>query len=284
MSNAFEEKQEARRERYKELADKARAEASQADQAGRRISDLIPMGQPILVGHHSEKRHRRDLKRIDRAMQAQIDAHDKAEHYEAKARGVGRGGISSDDPDAVAKLREKLASLEAERDAFKEANRALAAANRRAKKANGGEDIHGAEAWREIIGALEIPAEMRGLLLRGLAMYSCPRYQTVKFTYEITNLGGNIRATQKRIEQLEAEAKRAEEAPAAVVEGEGWTLEECPDDNRIRFIFDGKPDAETRKMLKANGFRWAPSAGAWQRHLANGRYAAECVVRKLREG
>jgi len=29
-----------------------------------RISDMIPPGQPILVGHHSERRHRRDLERI----------------------------------------------------------------------------------------------------------------------------------------------------------------------------------------------------------------------------
>lgn len=29
------------------------------------IGSLIPMGQPILVGHHSERRHRRDLARID---------------------------------------------------------------------------------------------------------------------------------------------------------------------------------------------------------------------------
>ena len=33
--------------------------------ADRERLEMIPLGQPILVGHHSEKRHRRDLKRID---------------------------------------------------------------------------------------------------------------------------------------------------------------------------------------------------------------------------
>ncbi|WP_132290495.1 DUF3560 domain-containing protein [Kribbella sp. VKM Ac-2568] len=37
--------------------------------ARRQISDHIPLGQPILVGHHSERRHRRDIERMDRLMQ-----------------------------------------------------------------------------------------------------------------------------------------------------------------------------------------------------------------------
>jgi hypothetical protein len=34
--------------------------------------------------------------------------------------------------------------------------------------------------------------------------------------------------------------------------------------NRIQIFFDEKPDADIRKKLKQNGFRWAPSNGAWQ--------------------
>ncbi len=51
---------------------------------------------------------------------------------------------------------------------------------------------------------------------------------------------------------------------------------------RVQFIFDGKPDEETRELLKANGFRWAPSQGAWQRQLTQaGKAAAERVKRAL---
>ena len=46
--------------------------------------------------------------------------------------------------------------------------------------------------------------------------------------------------------------------------------------------FDGKPDEATRALLKANGFRWSPSQGAWQRMLNdNGRYAAQKVRDEL---
>lgn len=38
-------------------------------------------------------------------------------------------------------------------------------------------------------------------------------------------------------------------------------------DNRLQIFFEEKPDEETRSSLKSNGFRWAPSAGAWQRQL-----------------
>ena len=51
---------------------------------------------------------------------------------------------------------------------------------------------------------------------------------------------------------------------------------------RVQFIFDDKPDEETRELLKANGFRWAPSQGAWQRQLTPaGKAAAKRVQEKL---
>ena len=53
------------------------------------------------------------------------------------------------------------------------------------------------------------------------------------------------------------------------------------EDNRLRVFFDGKPDADTRAELKSNGFRWAPSVGAWQRQLTDNAIRAadrlECI-------
>jgi len=37
--------------------------------------------------------------------------------------------------------------------------------------------------------------------------------------------------------------------------------------NRLQILFPGKPDEKIRSELKGRGFRWAPSEGAWQRHL-----------------
>lgn len=50
---------DAKADRYAASSDAAVAAADQ-------ISSGIPMGQPILVGHHSERRHRRDLDRMHR--------------------------------------------------------------------------------------------------------------------------------------------------------------------------------------------------------------------------
>lgn len=45
----------------------------------------IPMGQPILVGHHSEKRHRRDIEKSWNALGKSVELQEKAEGYENRA-------------------------------------------------------------------------------------------------------------------------------------------------------------------------------------------------------
>jgi hypothetical protein len=45
----------------------------------------IPLGQPILVGHHSEKRHRRVIEKANNAMHKSIEESNKAEEYERRA-------------------------------------------------------------------------------------------------------------------------------------------------------------------------------------------------------
>lgn len=48
-----------------------------------------------------------------------------------------------------------------------------------------------------------------------------------------------------------------------------------PEANRVQIVFDAKPDATMIGKLKAQGWRWAPSEGAWQRQLTNAaRYSA----------
>lgn len=73
-------------EQLRKLATKAKARADVAYTQRQGIADRIPMGQPILVGHHSEGRHRRDIARMDRSMQRAIDETEKAESYERRAR------------------------------------------------------------------------------------------------------------------------------------------------------------------------------------------------------
>lgn len=286
---AYAEKIESKRERYADRADKARRDSSAAHDQARSIGNMIPFGQPILVGHHSEKKHRGAIAKIDRSMRKSIDLSAKADHYENKAANYGNSGaIMSDNPDAIDLLRAKLSGLELERDNYKVANKLIAAANRTAKKANGGQAVEGAEAWIAIISSIDFSSlgnadEWKRAIIGGFSHYcqSGIRYQLVKFGYTITNLGANIRTVRNRIAAMEIEEQRAEE-PAEEITGDGFTVEECPDDNRIRFFFDGKPEAEIRTTMKRNGFRWSPRAGAWQRQLnANGRSAARRVAEIL---
>lgn len=121
--NAYEAKQEARRERYQQAARRAKHRAQVAADAALQAVEHIPMGQPILVGHHSERKHRAALGRRDRRMRKSIEERDKAARYARKAAAVGKTGVSSDDPDAIIKLEQKLADLEAKREAIKKRNR-----------------------------------------------------------------------------------------------------------------------------------------------------------------
>lgn len=52
---------------------------------------------------------------------------------------------------------------------------------------------------------------------------------------------------------------------------------------RLQLRFDCKPDADTRTVLKQNGFRWSPSNGVWQRQLTdNAKFALERVIEELK--
>ena len=97
--------------------------------------------------------------------------------------------------------------------------------------------------------------------------------------FQLTNNSANIRRIEKRVAILEANAQRETKE----VEFQGvCKLVENAEANRIQLIFAGKPEEAVRKTLKANGFRWAPSEGAWQRHLNNaGRWAAKQVLASL---
>lgn len=72
------------RGRAKKYADKAEA-AAKTSQA---IGDRFWMGQPILVGHHSEKRARRDQAKMHAAMTKSIEAQRAADSLHARARNI----------------------------------------------------------------------------------------------------------------------------------------------------------------------------------------------------
>lgn len=120
--NDYYERQQARRERLEARLEKAQAQSHAHYNAAMSELRVLPLGQPILVGHHSERRHRALIARSDRHMEKSHELIQKAAYLEDKLEGFGKGGISSDAPDAIDLLREKLAKLEEVQAMMKQEN------------------------------------------------------------------------------------------------------------------------------------------------------------------
>ena len=280
--NNYEAKQEARRERLEAAAERARQKAACAYRraAMSEAATGIPFGQPILVGHHSEGRHRAAIKRADNAMRAAVENSKRADTLETRAASVGLGGISSDDPDAIAKLRTQLRDARTVQEFMREGNKII----RRAVKAGLKPDAPAFRAFVEQLRAL--PGGAKVTDPAAAAMLEPDFCGRIGFAgYQLSNNGANIKRIETRITTLERAAQYAEACG-----GENRTtdypgicsLVENFEANRIQFFFDGKPAAEVRATLKGHGFRWAPSEQAWQRHMNNaGRYAAKSVIAAL---
>jgi hypothetical protein len=96
--------------------------------------------------------------------------------------------------------------------------------------------------------------------------------------YMLKNNGAEIRRLKKRIDEVAA--TQADEHKETKVGG--IRVVENPELGRIQLYFPSKPDEATREKLKAAGFRWASSEGAWQRHLNSvGRCTAERVLKQI---
>ena len=116
----YEDRQAAKLERYEELAIKNAERSKSSYESSNKLSQMIPLGQPILVGHHSEGRHRRHIKKIHRLMDKSFEEKEKSEYYEGRAENIRNPtAISSDDPEAIEKLKEKLVILEKTRASIK---------------------------------------------------------------------------------------------------------------------------------------------------------------------
>ncbi len=109
----YEERKEYKKELYQERIEQAEQRSQAHYERQNKILSAIPMGQPIIVGHHSEKRHRNDLKRMDNEMRKSIQESEKADYYRNNVESIdNNNAISSDDPKAIEKLQAKIKELE----------------------------------------------------------------------------------------------------------------------------------------------------------------------------
>lgn len=259
----YAERKAAKIARLEARAAKAREDGESRISQARRIGDMIPMGQPILVGHHSEGRHRRDIARIQNGYTKGFEALKQADDLEHRASvAESNSAISSDDPEALVRLREKLSKIERAREQMKLCNATIR------KHAKSGPDAQVAA-----LVALGWFGEARARDL--LKPDFCGRIGFADF--ELTNTGAEIRRIKARIAGLETLSTQPVRAPETIGD---VTIDEG--DNRVRIRFPGKPAAEVRTDLKRSGFRFAPSEGAWQRQASNAAwYEARRIVSRF---
>lgn len=249
MKSNYEEKKEARLESYQRLAAKNDQLSNSAYKASHDMLSVIPMGQPILVGHHSERGHRNLLKKADNAMRKSVEADEKAAYYRGRADSLLNGtAISSDNPDAIELLKEKLEGLQKAQELMKACN-----------KITGSKKLSEAEKIEKLQGL--------GLKESTAKEIMTPRYGRVGLpSYKLTNNNATINNVKKRIQHLESIAKLHTEE---VSYPGGVTLKLNVEDNRVQIFFPGKPSNEVRYDLKRAGFHYSYTVGAWMRLISN---------------
>jgi len=84
------ERAEERAERFEQYSERSKSEAQHAHNAVSAITDSIPLGQPIIVGHHSEKRARKDAEKITNGLTRAVQLWDTAAYWKSRAAGAIR--------------------------------------------------------------------------------------------------------------------------------------------------------------------------------------------------
>lgn len=173
----------------------------------------------------------------------------------------GKDLIKSGDEDAIERLEEKLENLKELQDGMKAANKAI----RMKDTQKGDEELRMLGYSDEQIVKLREPD-------------FCGRIGFPSYALQNNN------ATIHRVEERLKELKAVKEEGTKESENPFFRVVENTENMRLQLFFDEKPETEVRELLKKNGFKWAPSHGAWQRQLTeNAKYALKAVLKHLQE-
>jgi Domain of unknown function (DUF3560) len=149
------ERAEVRAEVYADQADRASAAAG-AYQAARAELDLIPPGQPILVGHYSERGHRAALNRIDQRMRRSIEEDAKATYYQRAAKVASRYTQRREALGTTLRRIDKLEAAQRQIDRYIAEGRAPEGSDYRARlDANRAQNAHELAHWRQVVADQE---------------------------------------------------------------------------------------------------------------------------------
>ncbi|MBB6271835.1 putative DNA binding CopG/RHH family protein [Pedobacter cryoconitis] len=254
MKHDFNERKERRISNAENRAAKNEHLSDELYNRAKQMASAIPFGQPILVGHHSERSDRRYRDKIHNTYGKAFEAIDKAKYYEDKAETIkSNSAIFSDDPDAIEKLTQKLQDLKQSQEFMKSANRYI-------KKG----DKAGFLSMR--LATVEMWTELTTPNVMGYIGFA---------SFSLSNNNANIKRIEQRIKRL----RRVETAPVLDKMIGGVRIFQNNAAGRLQMLFDGKPDKSIIVELKKHGFRWCRSEMAWQRHISRDAvYQAEQIA------
>ena len=260
----YQEKKQLRIDRLTRAAQMCRQQSEQMHSSAHQLAEIIPFGQPILIGHHSERRDRNYRNRIQRRFEKSFELQKKAEYYENRLQSaLSNTAISSDDPEATTLLKEKLAKLEKRQETFRSINKII-------KRKKGSREEKTAEL------TTLLPSWKPESIHKLFEVDFCGRVGIPD--YELTNNNANIRRIKQRIEALSK--REGQETTESTING--VRVVDNIEENRLQLFFPGKPAVEIRTSLKRAGFRWSPYAQCWQRMRSNnGTYQAKYILYNL---
>ena len=185
---------------------------------------------------------------------------DKAKHYARMAYATENNpAISSDDPDAIEALKEKLQNLKDSHVLMVTGNKIVKSKKLTAEqkiaeliKIGLSEGIATAKLKPDCMGDIGFPG------------------------YALTNSSANIRRIEERIKTLE---KRTTDQTKEYEIG-NIQIVDSVEENRVMIHFPGIPEEPIRAMLKFEGFRWSPKNQAWQAYRS-AAYKIPAIIKTL---
>lgn len=101
-----------RSDRFQDYSASRKEDAERARENVAAIADNIPLGQPILVGHHSERRARKDAERIENGMRRAVKMWETSQYWKERAASAISHAKYKERPDVRAR---RIKGIEADK-------------------------------------------------------------------------------------------------------------------------------------------------------------------------
>ncbi|MFD5788610.1 ParB/RepB/Spo0J family partition protein [Streptomyces sp. NPDC127037] len=247
---AREERAEERADRFSDRAGRAAAASDARYKAANDISRRFEGGQPILVGHHSERRARRDQQRMHDNMRKSIEEDKKARYWASQAGAADSYAQHRKDPYRTLRRLEKLrADLRGQERSHAEAvEKGWSSVDRHARSIR--DLTKEIEYWEEIVEK----ARAEGVKIwraedfapGDYVRYLNSWYQVARVNSKSLSIAWNLRLAPKAVMTLEDAdfGGRLSTHTADYTQVQG----RCPEAAMIAFLADGKvPGTESAK-------------------------------------